>query len=411
MIRPRPWTLHAAFARRDRNPPTGVYGTDFNDPRTALSDQTLQASAQYRAPLAQGGEWSARLSFGDYQFQSRLPIAGVMNRDAVHGQWWGLDARAERPGWQGLPLVYGVEYRRDGKQEQHNYDENPPRTFVDDRRQGTQWGLYAQQDFGFLSAARLTAGTRLDHHARHGARLSPRVALVGPLEGGSRLKLSAAHAHRLPNVFEQFYGDASVAGATYKANPALRPETKNSLEGSLETPLGQAAQVTLSLFASRVRDNIAHTLDPADGLLQFQNGPGMSLHGFEAGYETILPGDGKLNLDYTHTRVRVRGGTPANSPRHLFKGRYSLKLPGTDTSLGLEAQAQSGVLTRTGRVGGYTQWHLHLAQPLGRSAELALGVRNLTGHRGRTPVDLEHVPDSIENEARVWRLDFRLGFD
>jgi iron complex outermembrane receptor protein len=407
-----PWTLHAAFARRDRNPPTAVYGTDFNDPRSAISDQSLQASAQYRDTLDSGGAWSARLSFGDYQFQSHLPIAGVMNRDVAHGQWWGLDGRAEQPGWQGLPLVYGAEYRRDLRQEQRNFDETPFVSYVDDHRHGAHWAAYAQQDVGLGATARLTAGARLDHHDRHGTRLSPRAALVQPLDNGSRLKFSVARAHRLPNVFEQFYGDASVAGATYKANPGLRPEIKDGLEASLETPLGRAADLTLTLFAARVRRNISHTLDPADGLLQFQNGPGMAIQGFEAGYQRALTGGGKLHLDYTFARARSRaGGTAANSPRHLLKGRYSTALPGTETVLGLEAQAMSSLLTRGGRVGGHTQWHVQLTQPLGKGAELGFGVRNLTGHKGRTPVDLEHVPDSIENDSRVWRLDFTLHFD
>ncbi len=93
---------------------------------------------------------------------------------------------------------------------------------------------------------------------------------------GVGLKFLYGRSFRNPSAFQLFYGD----GIADAANPALRPESADTVEVDAERKLGKRMNLQASAYGYRLRNFLLGVYLP-DGLLQYQNTPGIRAEGLE----------------------------------------------------------------------------------------------------------------------------------
>ena len=116
--------------------------------------------------------------------------------------------------------------------------------------------LYAQDEFRLAPTLSLTAGLRLDRHGLFGREWSPRAYAVWHPAPGWTVKGGYAHGFKAPTLKQIAPGAIEDQGPnTFYGNPAVRPETSDTVEigvGRDSGPLAWQAMV----FNNRVRDLI-----------------------------------------------------------------------------------------------------------------------------------------------------------
>ena len=107
---------------------------------------------------------------------------------------------------------------------------------------------YLLADIPLGSAARLSAGSRLDHYSTFGSSNNPRVALiVHPYDGGN-LKIMAGKAFRAPSAYELSYND----GSTQVKSPDLKPESIYSGEIEYSHRFSPTVSATVTTYGNLV---------------------------------------------------------------------------------------------------------------------------------------------------------------
>src|SRR5439155_6947564 len=108
---------------------------------------------------------------------------------------------------------------------------------------------YLLADLSFGSAARISAGSRLDHYSTFGSSNNPRIALiVHPYDGGN-LKVMAGKAFRAPSTYELTYNDG---GNTQVASPNLQPESIYSGEIEFSHRFSATVAATWTVYGNVV---------------------------------------------------------------------------------------------------------------------------------------------------------------
>ncbi len=118
--------------------------------------------------------------------------------------------------------------------------------------------LYLQDEWRAGADFHLTAGLRLDRHQRFGQEWSPRLYAVWHPSPGWTVKGGVAHGFKAPSL-KQISPDAAEDQGpfTYFGNPALRPETNDSVELGIGHDSPRLAWQAM-VFHNRVRDLIVH---------------------------------------------------------------------------------------------------------------------------------------------------------
>ncbi|MDD2893862.1 MAG: TonB-dependent receptor [Halothiobacillaceae bacterium] len=138
--------------------------------------------------------------------------------------------------------------------------------------------LYAQDEWYFARDWTLTAGVRHDRYTDFGSTTNPRLALVWDTSLNLTSKLLYGRAFRAPSFNEQ-YGINPVANG----NPALNPETIQTLEAAFSWQARRDTQVNLNLFRYDMQDlirlvaNTAPALGSTNQNIGTQSGKGFEL--------------------------------------------------------------------------------------------------------------------------------------
>ncbi|WP_395701500.1 TonB-dependent receptor plug domain-containing protein, partial [Aquabacterium sp.] len=191
----------------------------------------------------------------------------------------------------------------------------PVDTFLAPHRRRVDY-LYVQDEWHLRPDWTLTAGVRHDRYSDVGGTTNPRVALVWDARLDLTAKLLYGRAFRAPAFTEQF----SVTNPVVRGNPALRPETIQTLEAALAWQATGDLQLHASLFGFATRDGI-RIEGAADGSAMFTNigrqrGRGLELEAqWQASRHLRLSG----NLALQRTTDQDTGQDAGYAPhRHLW---------------------------------------------------------------------------------------------
>ena len=409
-----PLHLEALWSSPRKHVPTAPWGTIFNDSRTWTEDQVGYVAAWYDGDVAEGTRLLTRVTYGGYDYNGSWiydyadegdPPAPVVNRDNGIGRWLDAEFQLTRQVGDGHLLAVGGEYRRNFKQDQAVWDEDPYWLYTDDRHDSQNGAVYVLGEVRMSDRARLNLGIRRDEYSTFGASTNPRLALVTEPGTGTVVKLIYGSAFRAPNVYELYYDDG---GNVQKANPDLQPETIRTAEIVLDQALGSATHGSLSLFRYENRDLIELVEDPADGFLVFRNESEVEALGAEVEVRhqagtlfTTTASYGYQDARYTGSDLHL-----TNSPRHMAKFNLLKQVFAAPTTLGLEVLYFSERQTQhDGHAAGFLLTNLTLVHaPLNAPYELSLGLRNLFDTDIRHPGGLELRQDAIRQDGRALRL-------
>jgi iron complex outermembrane receptor protein len=410
-----PFSLSVAHSERKKGIPTASFSQVFNDPRSHTVDTQSFVDAGHRAQLAPDAELSSRLYWGRYDYNGDYvydypPL--TVNRDGSQARWWGAETKLVTTRLAGHKLVLGAEYQRDYRRRQFNFDVDPFLSNLDDRRTGNRTGIYVQDEFTLREDLLLSAGARYDRDSSTGdSQLNPRVALIHKASESTTLKAMAGTAFRAPNAYELYYELLSAGGQ--KSNPGLKAERIRTQELSAEHYFSADTRLTASVFRNTVSDLIVQTMDPADGLLVFQNLQRARARGAELELEKAWTGGSRLRASYSWQQAwdASTGAALVNAPQHLAKFNWTAPIPRIGWRAGAEAQYVGPRKTLRAETAGYWLANLTMsALRLAPGLELSASVYNLFDRRYADPGAEEHVQDAIGQNGRTYRLKLSYAF-
>ena len=342
------FTLQAAYVSREKGIPTGAYETRFNDDRTRTTDERGYLDLKWQRDLSDRLSIMARAYYdysgykGAYAYDDGGD--GAVAREHTRDQWWGAELVFTHT-LDRHRITWGMEYRDNFEQAFYGRD---PAVYLDERYRSRIWAAFIQDEVRILRNLTLVAGVRHDHYSTFGGSTNPRLSLIYQPFEGATLKALYGRAFRAPNGYETYYHDG---GSTQKANPSLQPEVMDTYELVLEQRLTERLRLTASAFTYKMDDIITQVVDPADGLMVFQNGCCAKAKGLEVELAGHWPSGLRGRASYSFVRAED-GGTGerlVNSPAHLAKLNLSVPVVRDKVFAGLELQYTSRRDTLAGR--------------------------------------------------------------
>jgi iron complex outermembrane receptor protein len=407
------FAVRAKWNEREKDLPTGVFGTVFGDPRTRTRDGYSLIELSGHRRLAATMELNGRVYWDGTRYAGTWVYDGdstrVVNQDHGDGDLLGTELRSHWAPWSGHVLTLGVEGRSFLRAQQHNYDESPYQMYVDVNARGESGALYGQDEFRLAGGVRLTGGARLDAARGSTPVVSPRLDALWHAPWGASWKLLAGTAFRAPSPYERYYDD----GYTQVRNPDLEPERVTSVEASVDQRLGPAL-LTVAAYDNRVRDLIDLIAIDSLGLLTFENRARVRCQGVEGEAQFTGPAGTRARMDVACQRSKDddTGVELTNSARwnaHLLLVRAPAD---SRFSTGFGLRYLSSRLTRNGeRSVAVTTVDARVGVGLGAGMRLELAGHNLLDARFGDPASDEFRQDQIPQDGRSWTatLGVRLG--
>ena len=405
------FSFQAAYLWRDKAIPTAPWETLFNDERTETVDEQGRLDVTWTHAYPSELDAMARLSYGAYNYDGVYiwdcaepgdPPYIIVNKDNARGRRWGGEVQLSKPVSARHRLTGGAEVQDNYRLDQKNYDEA---IYLDDRRSGINWALYAQDEYAAADNLILNAGVRYDHFDTFGGSTNPRLALIYSPKPSTTLKLLYGEAFRAPSPYELYYGDD---GITQKPNPDLGPETITTYEVVLEQALGTNTRLTLAGFHHRLDDLVNLVEDPSDGLLVFTNIAEAESTGAELELERAWQSGVRAGASYSYQQAtdRETGEWLSNSPKHLAKLKLRVPLVGDRLFTGVELRYTGARRTvRGGEADDYVVANFTvLAGQVADGLEVSASVYNVFDERYGHPGSEEHRQDIIEQDGRSFRL-------
>ena len=401
-------TLTGAYNSRTKGIPTGAFGTDFNDPGNRTTDDHGYLDLRYERSVARRTDLMARLYYDYFSYWGNYITSGVLNKDSAYGEGFGGEVKLTSKPIDANRFIVGAEYQGITHQDQKNYDVDPYRLFLDDKRKSAIWAAYIQDEIGISRVLSLTAGLRYDDYKTFGGSTNPRLALIyNPLER-STFKLLYGSAFRTPNVFEQYY-----QSTTQISNPDLKPEKIRTYELVYEQYLGDRLRATAAGYYYEI-DNLINQTEASPGVAVFENLARVEARGFELEIENKWGSgvDGRISYTGQRTKDLSTGGQITNSPEHLAKLNLIVPILKDRLSAGIEEQYMSRRRTVAGNYApGFfiTNLTLFSQRVLGR-LDLSVSVYNLFDKNYGDPVSADFVQDTIRQDGRSCRVKLTYAF-
>jgi vitamin B12 transporter len=242
--------------------------------------------------------------FGSDQDYRVLPAKGASPTTDQDNRVLGGDARVRFP-WGSL---LGGSYERDVR-----FSAGSPNLHV------TDWGLYAQQTVAW-GRLDLIPAFRFDQHGAFGNVHNPRFTAVLRLSDAWKLSANASRSFRAPTLV-QLYED--FPAFKFFGNRQLRPETAWTYDFGVQYRSGEAMDLSVTGFHTRLRERITGADTDGDGLDDTNvNAPRAETSGAEV--ESVGRW-GPFTERVNYTYLRAVGNSPASAaylplrltPRHL----------------------------------------------------------------------------------------------
>ncbi len=176
--------------------------------------------------------------------------------------------------------------------------------------------VYAQDEWNFTRDWYLTAGVRHDQYSDFGGTTNPRLALVWDTAYNLTSKLLYGQAFRPPSFAELYNINNPVA----QGNPALKPETNQSVELAFAWQAASTLQANLNLFRYQMKDILRFVQNP-DASYTAQNSGKQHGQGMEVELVWDAADNLRLSGNYAmqHSIDETTNQDPGNAPRnHVY---------------------------------------------------------------------------------------------
>lgn len=405
------FTLQGGYVTRNKNVPTGSYGSVFNVPDTTV-DSRGYLELRYAHETTNGWSLTGRAYYDilDYHALASYDydLGRAVNDDSARERWFGAELGASRTFFERFRLTLGTEVRRSIDLIQRNYDEQPFTSYLDVSSDQLVFGTYADGHLDLTKQLSLSAGVRWDHYDSFGSTVNPRTALIWKPRETTTLKLLYGQAFRAPNVYQLYY-----SAYNQRSNPSLQPETIRTYEAVADQYFCKNWRGSVSLFRNEIFDLI-DTIDDANGFLIFTNSTGAHVNGAEAEIEGKWDNGILVRASYTRQQAvnEADGSWLVNSPKNVFKTHLSLPLFRDKVfgSVELLYTSERETLLRDRTDAACVLNTTIYSHNLAPNLEVSASVYNLLNQRYHTPVGAEHLQDSLAQDGRTFRLKFTYRF-
>lgn len=410
-------SLSAWAARRDVQPSSALFGSNFDDARLRLIDSSYGFAGSYQRAISETLDLNLRLAYQKITYQGSTPyfdadFGSFVSRDEAFGSWLSGEARFLYAGIRDHKLIAGLDFQSDlnAVLKYSIPDVSLSEAFVLNSPQ-RRYGVYLQDEWHFADDWRLNVGLRSDSYSTGRSNFSPRLGLIWNATEKTTLKLLAGQAYRAPNMYESEYSRQP----NFLPNPNLQPETIRTVEAVAEYRLDANQEIGASVFDYQLTDLIRQ-IDTGNLRLQFQNQAPVYANGLETYYK--LRSKNGLNLmaslafNQSHDAA---GQTLSNSPRWLAKLRFYQPLLQDQLVVALEANAigpRSAEWRGISReIERQSQLNLSLtATRLAPGLELQLRIVNLFNSYIFHPASNEASVATWPMDGRRWQLGLNYGF-
>ncbi len=413
----RDFALSGGFNDRTRGIPTGSYSSYFNDPHSQTWDRAGYLDLKFERDLPSEVHLLARAGYHHYDYRGNYPFNMAApgdppvidsNLDDADGDWWGLEALANRTFLEQLTVTAGLELRHNFRQNQLNFDQSRPRTiYVDSREESAVMGIYGQGDWSVRTNLILSAGVRYDYYSTVGGTVNPRLGLVHRPWDATTFKLLYGRAFRAPNSYERDY-----AAPGYATAPNLRPETIQTVEAVWEQVVREPVRTGVSAFYYDVSDLIA--LDYSGALIRYRNLDSARAYGVELSAEGRWTNGWMARISYTGQRAEdgETGDELSNAPRHLAKLHVRVPLWPERVFVSSEILYGGSVkAVQSGRVDDHWLVNLTLlSRELLPGLELSASIYNLLDQDYAVTGAEEHSQRVLPQNGRTFRLKLTYRF-
>jgi iron complex outermembrane receptor protein len=408
--------FEAAYSERDKDIPTGSYGTVFNSQQNTTTDSRGYLDVSFQKLLANGSDLTSRVYYdkysydGDYLYDYGIPGDPYLslNKDSADGESWGAEFQ-----WNAQlgrhRMVLGADYRDSFREDQKNYDQDD--AYLNSDTESESWALFIQDEIRLHDKLLLSMGVRYDNYDNFGDTVNPRAALIWSVQERTVVKLLYGEAFRAPNAYEVYYNDSSL---TWKPSVDLEPETIKSTELVFEQQFGSSLRGVLSVYDNEIENLIATVSDPADDLLVFVNQGDVQAQGLEMELENKWDNNVSASASYSYQEAenQVTGNKLTNYPTHMVKSNITAPLLGDYLGAAVELQYDGGRRTIAGnKTGSRTLANLGLySESWIDGLKIVLNVYNLFDKEYGYPGSEEHLQDIIEQDGRTFRLRLDYAF-
>lgn len=406
----------AAWARRDKDVPTGEYGMAFNDNGATVRDERLAISLSGVRVLSDLSTLRGRISYDGYHFRGDYvyddaepgaPSERYVQRDVTEGRWWSGDAQ-----WAGVlgrshRFLIGAGFRAATTALQQSFIVDPVESYLDADNAVNNLGLYAQDQWHISRSSELYFGLRYDKYHSFGGNLAARGAFVTRPDQETSLTLIYGDAFRAPNAYELHYWD----GISLKANPDLQPEQGRSWEFVAERALTRGVSAHVALFRNDIDQLIDQYVDESDSLLVFRNSGGADMQGLDLELEAHLRTGlhGRVSASFQSARDDATGARLSNSPARLVKLHLEAARFESPVSAGIEILHSSRRPTLAGRFAeAYFVANLDVTwRTPAAGLKLDLALDNLFDRRFADPGAAHQVQDTLARDGRGFTVRLR----
>ena len=411
------FSLSGFYSYRNKEVPTASYLTVFDDGREATTDNRGYVDLKYNHGFSEDSQLQGRVFFDHASYYGTYPTDRadlgappdvILNKDKVVGNWAGTEWQWTQKILERHTLILGGEYRENLRQDQANYDETSPRTYLlNDNQTGRTLGLFAQAEVSLRTNLVLNAGLRYDQYFdSFGGTLNPRLGLIYNPWASGTFKLLYGSAFRAPNAYERFYYSVQSTLAE------LTPETIQTYELVYEQYLARQYRFSLSGYYYKIKDLISQITTPA-GEPAFANLDGAHAVGGELELEAKYDSGLMARASYTLQRTDDEAGNElSNSPQQLARLNLICPLYLDKIFAGLELQYQSAAKTLAGNdADSFVTANLTLfSQKLVKNLEVSVSVYNLFDAQYGYPVSEDHLQNVIQEDGRSFWLKVTYRF-
>lgn len=329
----RNWTITAVFSGDNKVQPISWGNTIFNNRGTENADTRNFIDASYVRQLWRGTlTW--RTFYDEQNYIGRFayplnpanPLDGGVddNRTLNDGKWIGSELRYRIELGALGTLTAGVTAKFDIRALQWDYDVSPVfYTHLDVETPDRDYAVFLQDERKLSARWTLDLGAREDQSRLLQNFFSPRLALIYRPPSAWTFKFLYGRSFRNPSLFELYYGD----GQSQIANPALRPETADTVEIDAERKLGKGWNLLTAVYGYKL-SNFIEGVPAAGGLIEYENQSALRAGGVELETNGKIASWLEATASYALQQTKNLGDNSIleNSPEHLAKLHFAVPL-------------------------------------------------------------------------------------